>query len=283
MRESATRLPAGTRPGRIGLAVSAPYEVSSFYEDVVGLTLSEYTETTAQLGVDDRTLVELTDGEDRAARDHSEAGLYHVAFEFPSRRALADALLRIDSFYELDGATDHGIMQSLYLTDPAGNGVELYVTAPREEWPENDAGEPIMETDPLSLDALRADATAETTAPEETRIGHFHLEVTDLPTATAFYRDEVGLPVTRSIGDMARFFAAGDSHHDLGLTNFQERSEPASGVGLDWIEWQVPGESAIEAAADRFEDAGRAVEKQASGIAVRDPDGIGVRLADASE
>ena len=138
------KLPAGTRPGRIGLAVPSPYEVSSFYEDVVGLSLFEYTETTGQLGVGDRTLVELTDGSDRAPRNSSEAGLYHVAFEFPSRTALADALLRIDSFYELDGATDHGVMQSLYLTDPAGNGVELYVTAPREEWPENDEGEPII-------------------------------------------------------------------------------------------------------------------------------------------
>ncbi len=278
MTDFASELPPGTRPGRLSLSVEDLYGTSSFYEDVVGLSLFEYTETTGTLGVDGTALLELRDGSDRRPRTDSQAGLYHVAFRYPSRAALGSALQRIESFYELDGATDHGVTHSLYLTDPAGNGVELYADTPREDWPRNDAGDVIMETNPLNVDSLGEAGEAETDAPAATRIGHFHLEVTDLAASTAFYRDGLGLPVTREIGDMARFFATGDYHHHLGVTNYLGRTEPAIGRGVDWIEFLVPEKTAIEDARTRFENAEVAVEDVSEGIEVTDPDGIGVQL-----
>jgi catechol 2,3-dioxygenase len=278
MTETTGELPAATRPGRIALAAADLYGTSSFYEDVVGLDLFEYTESSGTLGVDGTALVELVDGSDRELRTGTEAGLYHVAFEYPTRAALGAALQRVESFYELEGATDHGVTHSLYLTDPAENGVELYWATPRADWPRNDAGEVVMETDPLDLEALRDAGEAEPAAPAETRIGHFHLEVTDLERSTAFYRDRLGLPVSRRIGDMARFFATGDAHHHLGLTNYLGRTDPATGQGVDWIEFLVPGTEAIEAVRTRFEAAGVPVESVADGIRVSDPDGIGVRV-----
>lgn len=278
MSENAAELPAATRPGRLAIAVADLYGTSSFYEDVVGLDLFDYTESSGTLGVDGTALVELLDGSDREPRTDSQAGLYHVAFKYPSRAALGAALLRTESFYELDGATDHGVTHSLYLTDPAGNGVELYTETPRAEWPRNEAGEVVMETDPLDLDALRDEGEAGMDAPPATRIGHFHLEVTDLQVSTAFYRDQVGLPVSRKIGDMARFFATGDAHHHLGVTNYLGRSEPATGRGIDWIEFVVPGADTIEAARRRFDAADVPVEEVSGGIRAADPDGIGVQL-----
>ncbi|MFW6004158.1 MAG: VOC family protein [Halodesulfurarchaeum sp.] len=278
MSENVVDLPAATRPGRVAIAVEDLYGTSSFYEDVVGLDLFDYTESSGTLGVDAKPLVELLDGSDRGPRTDSQAGLYHVAFKYPSRAALGAALLRTESFYELDGATDHGVTHSLYLTDPAGNGVELYTETPRAEWPRNEAGEVVMETDSLDLDALRVAADPEGAAPAGTRIGHFHLEVTDLDGSTAFYRDRLGLPVSRKIGEMARFFATGDAHHHLGVTNYLGRTEPATGRGLDWIEFVVPAVGAIEAARARFEAANEPVEEIAGGIRVVDPDGIGVQL-----
>ncbi|MDZ7850205.1 MAG: VOC family protein [Halodesulfurarchaeum sp.] len=278
MSENAAELPAATRPGRVAIAVADLYGTSSFYEDVVGLDLFEYTESSGTLGVDGTPLIELLDGSDRGPRTDSQAGLYHVAFEYPSRAALGAALLRTERFYELDGATDHGVTHSLYLTDPAGNGIELYTVTPRAEWPRNDAGEVVMETDPLSLDALRDEAEAGMNAPEATRIGHFHLEVTDLQESTAFYRDRVGLPVSREIGDMARFFATGHAHHHLGVTNYLGRTDPATGRGVDWIEFVVPEEEAIEAARNRFETVGSPIVEISGGIKITDPDGIGVQL-----
>ena len=81
-------------------------------------------------------------------------GLYHVAIRYPDRRALADALGRlIKAGVPLDGASDHGVSEALYLRDPDGNGVELYRDRPREEWPDK------MTTLPLDVQALLAEAT----------------------------------------------------------------------------------------------------------------------------
>jgi len=82
-------------------------------------------------------------------------GLYHVAIRYPTRAALADALRRLETAHiHLDGAADHGVSEALYLHDPDGNGLELYVDRPREEWPQSEAGEVEMFTRALDLDGL---------------------------------------------------------------------------------------------------------------------------------
>jgi len=82
-------------------------------------------------------------------------GLYHVAIRYPDRAALAYALQRlIDAKVPLEGASDHGVSEALYLRDPDGNGIELYRDRPREEWPRAADGSVSMTTEPLDLDAL---------------------------------------------------------------------------------------------------------------------------------
>lgn len=82
-------------------------------------------------------------------------GLYHVAILYPTRAALADALRRLlESGYPLDGASDHGVSEALYLSDPDGNGIELYWDRPREQWPYGEDGSLRMFTRTLDLDAL---------------------------------------------------------------------------------------------------------------------------------
>ena len=86
-------------------------------------------------------------------------GLYHSAFLFPTRRDLAQALQRVlAAGIPLDGATDHGVSEALYLRDPDGNGVELYCDRPREEWPLEPDGSVSMFTAPLDLQSLLAEA-----------------------------------------------------------------------------------------------------------------------------
>lgn len=85
-------------------------------------------------------------------------GLYHVAIRYPDRRTLADALRRlIAADIALDGASDHGVSEALYLRDPDGNGVELYRDRPKEQWPTDPAGNLAMVTQPLDVDALLAE------------------------------------------------------------------------------------------------------------------------------
>lgn len=82
-------------------------------------------------------------------------GLYHVALRYPDRASLADALRRLRAAgIPLEGAADHGVSEALYLRDPDGNGVELYVDRPREQWPRAADGSLAMVTLPLDLDAL---------------------------------------------------------------------------------------------------------------------------------
>jgi catechol 2,3-dioxygenase len=87
-------------------------------------------------------------------------GLYHVAVRFPDRRTLAEALRRVlEAGIPLEGASDHGVSEAIYLRDPDGNGVELYRDRPREQWPRPPSGEGVaMFTRPLDLRSLLAEA-----------------------------------------------------------------------------------------------------------------------------
>ena len=83
-------------------------------------------------------------------------GLFHAAIRYPDRKALAGALRRlVDAGISLDGASDHGVSEALYLRDPDGNGLELYRDRPREEWPVPAEGERVaMFTRPLDVQGL---------------------------------------------------------------------------------------------------------------------------------
>jgi catechol 2,3-dioxygenase len=85
----------------------------------------------------------------------SATGLYHVAILYPTRASLANALRRVlAAGIELDGATDHGVSEAIYLRDPDSNGVELYHDRPKSEWPRSASGELAMFTHALDLDGL---------------------------------------------------------------------------------------------------------------------------------
>ena len=87
-------------------------------------------------------------------------GLYHVAIRYPSRSALAKALRElVEARYPIEGASDHGVSEAIYLRDPDGNGIELYRDRPRTEWPRGPDGRGVaMTTLPLDLQALLASA-----------------------------------------------------------------------------------------------------------------------------
>jgi catechol 2,3-dioxygenase len=94
-------------------------------------------------------------------------GLYHVAVLYPTRRALADALRRlIAAGVPLEGASDHGVSEALYLRDPDGNGVELYWDRPQEAWPRTPQGGLVMFTRRLDLDGLLREVESGVNAPE---------------------------------------------------------------------------------------------------------------------
>lgn len=93
-------------------------------------------------------------------------GLYHVAILYPTRRALADALRRLlDAGVSLDGASDHGVSEALYLRDPDENGIELYWDRPQEAWPRTPEGELAMFTRRLDLTSLLSEVESGSDVP----------------------------------------------------------------------------------------------------------------------
>lgn len=194
----------------------------------------------------------------------------------PSRPALGAALERIRSRWRLDGAADHLVSEALYLTDPEGNGVEIYRDFPREDWPRTDSGRVQMGTDPLDCSQLAADSTGAETAPPATDLGHIHLEVTSLSAFEAFYVDTLGFEAQMTTSNVA-FVSAGGYHHHLGANIWNRRTTAQAGRGIAWFELCVPDEQALEAITQRLEDSDTTYTRE-SGIVVTDPDGISVRL-----
>ncbi|SDD21607.1 VOC family protein [Natrinema hispanicum] len=270
-------IPETARIGRTALLVSDLDEMIDFYRDVVGLTVQTRRATVATLGVDETPLLVLNRAEDVSPRGRAQAGLFHTAFKVPSRAALGAALERIRDRWHVDGASDHYVSEALYLTDPEGNGVEIYTDRPREEWPRAADGTVEIGTVPLDLDDVASQSDGSAGAPPGTTVGHLHLEATSLEAAREFYVDTLGLTV-QTEAQSALFLAAGDYHHHLGVNTWHGRSQPAGGRGLAWFEVVVSDDETLTTVRRRLEDADITVSDWDEGIELSDPDGITIRV-----
>lgn len=151
------------RIGHVHLKVSNLERALGFYRDVLGFRLTQrYGPGAAFLAAGDyHHHLGLNVWESRGGPPPAPGttGLFHLAILYPTRATLADALRRLlAAGIELDGASDHGVSQALYLRDPDENGVELYWDRPEELWPRDAAGNLTMVTEPLDLEALLAEA-----------------------------------------------------------------------------------------------------------------------------
>ena len=270
-------LPQETRIGRTALRINDLEEMIRFYRDVVGLNVLRQSDATAILGVEDTPLLVLEVDKTALERHRSGAGLFHNAFRVPSRAALGDALNRIRGHWRLDGASDHGVSEALSLTDPEGNGVEIYRDFPRDEWPLTEEGSVRIGTYPLDFGPIDAAAAGGSKVPAGTDVGHIHLEVSSLKAFRDFYVDTVGFEVQTVVPD-AVFVSAGGYHHHLGANTWNDRSEPVGGSGLSWFEVILPETGALEAIRERIADSQYAVFVTDDGIRVSGPDEIEVRF-----
>ena len=148
-----------TRIGHVHLKVADLERAIAFYQGVLGFEITQrYGSSAAFLSAGGyHHHIGLNTWESRGGSPPppGATGLYHVAIVYPSRVALADALRRlIAAGIQLDGASDHGVSEALYLRDPDGNGLELYWDRPREQWPYTQDGKLSMGTNALDLPNL---------------------------------------------------------------------------------------------------------------------------------
>jgi len=151
----------GVRIGHVHLKVADLERALAFYCGVLGFELMQRYGTQAAFvsagGYHHHIGLNTWESQGGSPPPPGTTGLYHVAMLYPTRAALADALVRLaEAGIPLQGASDHGVSEALYLSDPDGNGIELYVDRPQDQWPRTPEGELQMVTRRLDLQNLLA-------------------------------------------------------------------------------------------------------------------------------
>jgi catechol 2,3-dioxygenase len=282
--EGLSTLPATLRLGAVHLVVTDLDRSVAWYQAALGMRVQRQDVGIAALGDGDQDVVVLHEDATATQPPRRASGLYHCALLYPTREELARAALRLAATRTpIQGASDHGTHEAIYLADPDGNGLELAADRPRAAWPspeeEFSGGGPR----PLDFDALLATVAGEEPSAQirpGLRVGHLHLHVGDIGRGLAFYRDVIGFDVWAMM-PTAAFVAAGGYHHHLGFNTWRGEGVapmPAGIVGLR--HWTIVLETVDEVAEvrARVRDAGIAAEDVTGGFAVTDPFGMTVRV-----
>lgn len=236
---------------------------AEFYSELLGLKLIEKSKSEVMLSADGNLpyLIKLIEDKNAAVRIKGSPGLYHIAFRFPNRKELARVFLRLfDKKIKFQGFSDHLVSEAIYLSDPEGNGIELYVDKPESEWKWK-GGQIVMDSLPLDLSILTKeldDRDIWNGVHPDTDIGHIHLNVSNLFKAEQFYNDVLGMTITTTDYPGALFFAAGKYHHHIGANIWNSRNGKNNGgaLGLKMFTVKIPDKAYLKYVAKNAEEAG---------------------------
>ncbi len=302
-RPAELRLPDDTSMGQVALDVGDLDLMTGFYRDVLLLEQVGQGTDSTELGRDGQTLVTLRHRPGLPKGERRSAGLYHTALLHPDAAGLATvvASVAINAPQLYTGSADHLVSQAFYLDDPEGNGVELYIDRPRDQWswkgdqvqmgsryldPQaflgqhlSDAGRELLETSPSNRRPL-AGVGAQV-------VGHVHLKVGNTDQAKAFYVDTLGFDVTAEFPG-ALFVSAG-YHHHMAMNTWESEGvglrAPARGLGLLTV--KVPTYADLRMVADRVVRHNGVVregdpERSGKILELLDPWGNTVRISSAA-
>lgn len=272
---ASTSIHPGTTIGLVSLHISDLERSRRFYEGILGFQPIEQTPGKVILGGQDtQPLLQLIEIPGAPPQPSRATGLYHVAILFPTRAHLGRAFLRLTKVGWQIGQGDHLVSEALYISDPDGNGLELYQDRPRSTWHWTN-GIVEMTIDPVDTQSLAEEGTHETweIIPAGTRIGHIHLQIGDIKEAEQFYHTILGFDITcRYPG--ALFVSAGGYHHHIGLNTWHSlgaKPTPANSAGLHSYVITVPTREALLAVKERLVTHQVPFEEQEDAIRVNDP------------
>ena len=264
----------------VTLNVTHLSKMSRFYQDIMGLDILTQSADTVTLGIkiDDVALVIL---QDVSTAPRQTSGLYHVAYLLPNRRALGNFLRHLAmTQYPLQGASDHGYSEALYLTDPEGNGIEVYADRPQEQWTLKDDGIIVGVTEPMDVAGVLASADG----PFEKMvsgsfIGHVHLAVSTIPATNFFFQDILGFTITTQFGEQAAFYGKDGYHHQFAGNSWQSQGLPLNDdgePGLSEIQVGV-SQSVFEQTLKQLQTHEMVFDKKEKEVIFHDPNGIKFR------
>lgn len=265
--------------GAVALNVRNLELQSLFYQQILGLKVLSETPDQVELGTDDSVLIRLlkTEQEGEVADSY---GLYHLAIVLPSREDLGTILRHfIDNQIPLQGASDHGYSEAIYLADTEGNGIEIYRDLPQTDWDIREDGRIVGVTEPMDADTIYS--LGQTTEngyqmPAGSRMGHIHLSVKQSEAASRFYQEVLALEDKFSM-PTASWLASGSYHHHLAVNewggkNLNMRREGLPGLAYYTVIYKQPEH--YQATLARAQAAGLDLEQTANTMTFVDVDGI---------
>lgn len=258
-----------------------PTALAKFYEEKIGLTLlsSEEEAKIYHLGTPDgNVLISIFPATTKKVGRLT--GLYHLALLLPSRGDLG-AMLRhlIEDQVGLEGASNHGYSEALYLSDPEGNGIEIYADKDKSQWDFHENGLIGGIVEAMDAEGVLASQTAPFNGvPNGTIMGHIHLHVGNIEETLGFYHEVLGLGLKFIMNQQALFMATQDYHHHLGANLWNGRNIPAAAEGTQGLRnsiWSGSSEDlkAIEA---KLVENDYEFTKEGDSLHFLDPAGTGV-------
>ncbi|MCU1411551.1 MAG: hypothetical protein JWR04_2258 [Rhodoglobus sp.] len=253
------KLAADTAMGPVTLRVGNFDAMTAYYRDAVALQVLTAAADTVTLGRGTTAVMILEHAPELKHASPRDAGLFHTAILFETEAALAAAVYSVAQKYPntFTGSSDHLVSKAFYFTDPEGNGVELYWDRERSAWSWVHG---TLEMGTLYLDPnafLQEHLTQE--AVEQpliggAQVGHVHLQVGDVQSASDFYVDKLGFDKTVEIPGSAVFVSAGGYHHHLAMNTWNSKGAgprlPALGLGR--IDIDVPTSDDVAALSERL-------------------------------
>jgi len=270
-----------TYTGEVHLNVLDLNRAVQFYKEVIGFKVLEEATNKVVLTADGKTpLLVIEQPENVTPKEARRSGLYHFALLLPKRADLGAIIKHFIQQNVRIGASDHLVSEALYLSDPDGNGIEIYIDRDPSVW-SWDKGQVAMSTDPLDIESIIAESADQTWEglPVGTVMGHVHLHVANLPKTEKFY-NALGFEVVTNYPG-ALFMSNGKYHHHIGLNiwNGEGVTRPTPGsVGLQSYTLIYPNETVLKEAIGKVEALDAKVELNGSEFITEDPSGNRINL-----
>jgi catechol 2,3-dioxygenase len=255
-----------------------------YYQEVIGFDVLEQTDTTAKLTSDGKTSILSLEQPENVTQKHGRTtGLYHFAILLPERSDLANIVIHLVNKGIKFGSSDHLVSEALYLNDPDGNGIEIYIDRDPYEWSWR-GQEVAMTVDPLDFENLLTTVKPGKTwqgMPEETVMGHIHLHVSELKRTEEFYVKGLGFDVVNRYGGQALFLSSGKYHHHIGVNTWNgigAPTPPENSVGLQSFTLILPNEETRRQIVSNLKKVGANVRQEDNKFITQDPSGNQVEL-----
>jgi catechol 2,3-dioxygenase len=276
------KLHQDTKLGFVHLTVADLSRSVGFYQRSLGFKIHRQDNGIAYLGAGEENLLVLTEIP-TAVKVPRRSGLYHFAILTPSRKAFAKSLLNlIRTETELQGGADHLVSEAIYLSDPDGNGIEIYRDRARSDW-QYENGNLKMGTEPIDYQGILSEITETQNdwsgLDSKTTLGHMHLHVANIGEATKFYEKTIGFDFLLSYMGSASFLSAGGYHHHIGLNTWNgvgAPPPPEDAIGLRYFTVKLSNEAEQERLIQRLNHDKVTFETLAGDILVRDPSQNGI-------